>query len=81
MRTHAVDEDEEVRECDPPMDGKAQPDGNWLAVGPLGVFAAVLEFEGEEDGAWHLVFLPNDQLDECVDIYIHKPMRLYPTYH
>lgn len=71
MYTHTVNEDEEDRMDDPPMDGKAPPDGDWLAVGPLGVFAAVLDFEGEEDLAWHLVFLPNDQLDECVAMYMY----------
>jgi len=48
------------------LDGKLEaPDGDWLAVGPLGVFVAIVEFPPEgETAEWRLAFLPNDQLDE-----------------
>lgn len=48
------------------MDGQGPPDGDWLAAGPLGVFAAVLAYDDQDNGTFHLAFLPNDQLDECV---------------
>lgn len=64
----ADEKEEQSREYNPPMDGQEMPDGDWLAVGPLGVFVATLDYVGENDDdfEWRLTFLPNDQLDECV---------------
>lgn len=76
---HAVHEfyntgaaDEENREQGPRVDWNYF-DADLLAVGPLGLFVALCRQEEAENDiyAWQLAFIPNEQLNGYVILYIY----------